>query len=150
MKNWLLILVLVEHMSASLCPDPDLAHEINIHVRTTTFYFKSPCRIGSICYTYIYMGKYIAVEPRWTPKMHKLYYLLYIYLIEIFISQYIGTHGTDVIAPLPQSYLWNCFGLLPCFKAPGRLFTHLLPIFLITLPAAGLQNINHRGVIFKK
>ena len=36
-------------------------------------------------------------------KMHNLYYLLHIYLIEIFISQNIGTPGTDVIAPRPKA-----------------------------------------------
>ena len=36
-------------------------------------------------------------------KMHNLYYLLHTYLIEIFISKYIGTPGTDVSQY--QSYL---------------------------------------------
>ena len=39
-------------------------------------------------------------------KMHNLYYLLHIYIIEICISQYIGTPGTDIIAGF--SYEMKC------------------------------------------
>ena len=78
-----------------------------------------------------------AEDPQPTPKMHNLYFVLYIYLIEIFISQYIDTPGTDVIAP-PPHHIWNCFGLLLCFKAPGTFFAPPFPILLIMLPAAGL------------
>ena len=38
-------------------------------------------------------------SPSQPQKIYNLYYLLYTYLIEIFIFQYIGTLGTDVIAP---------------------------------------------------
>ena len=53
-------------------------------------------------------------KPQPTPYQKSQFYSLYIYLIVMrFLSQYIGTHGTGVIAASPILF-FNCFGLLPC------------------------------------